>query len=310
MDHSTAILIYNIFNSISIFMSFIVLIFLFRVSKWNSYFSVLLANFHLSLILEGITAIPYVYRSSHSLCIGIEVVRMYMDLWNICIVFALIVCHCAAISGKYSSVVKTRKYLRNWIYIYPLVMCLLPLATNDYSYDDDNPWCSIQHRAYSWPVLLCYTLVWLGLLNSLVMFSITFYRLWKTTNVEKLLQVFGSTVGLYALGGFSLWVPRSIVLFSRNQNKLSFGNYFYSNLPIAIEGIIFFTIFFVQERNAILTFEGELSTPNIGSPSIFTWEKEDVLRLISEADSNSFSLNLELDSSPSFATSNNNLPTL
>jgi hypothetical protein len=121
-------------------------------------------------------------------------------------------------------------------------------------------------------------------LNSLVMFSITFYRLWKTTNVEKLLQVFGSTVGLYALGGFSLWVPRSIVLFSRNQNKLSFGNYFYSNLPIAIEGIIFFTIFFVQERNAILTFEGELSTPNIGAPSTFSWEQEEVLRLLSAAE--------------------------
>jgi hypothetical protein len=290
MNEKELILIFNILNSVSIVLSCIVLIFLYRNAKWNSYFSALLVNFHISLVLDGIVCVPYLYRSNYDLCIAVEVFRTYLDMFNISVLLVLVMCHCLLIVGKYGIVVKVLTGLRIFIYVYPLIITFLPFVTYSYEISNNNPWCSIPHLKNRWPVFLYYITVWLFLAIAVIMVTYTAIKLCRSQHAaEKLFTVFFSTVGLYAFFGFCLWVPRSVFRFDHDEenhddnNYQIFLSYFISYIPIAVEGFVFFCIFFFQERVAIISFETDLSNSTAGAQSIFTWEKgEDVLRLISD----------------------------
>jgi magnesium-transporting ATPase (P-type) len=289
--------IFNVFNSCSIFGSLLVVLFLFRYSRWNTYFSRLIAMFHVSLILEDISSYPYIYRQDRDLCIVIEFFHAYFDMMNVLIVFALVIYHCMSLlSEKFLIFGKWKhfKYTTLSIIFFPFI-CSFFFITNSFYVSSQNPWCSAPHGDNRWPVVLFYVVVWICLVVSIIIFLFTWFHLWRISvkfesnesSSHSLAPTFFNTVGWYCLCGIAFWVPRSILRFTKLHFRMIYFQYFVSYIPTAISGIIFTIIFFLNERKALRQWEDDIGER--GDVTSFSWEEKDVMNLFEEGSSSSLS---------------------
>ncbi len=294
-DRESAFISLYVLFTISIAISIWTLYLLAKHATFQSIFSQLLVYLHVSLFLDQILSLPFIYNTNSYLCSTAACLQYYVCLMNVvCVGLIVFTHHCtifAIDTGNLSNdmtiedntsvssnacsrliamcccqwrlnLSKLRKQMRqycHWIVFgFPLI-ALLPLTTN--AYNDINtsvPWCIMMsyHQQY-WVLGIFFVWLWLILLLCLLSYLYAVIQFALTKN-WMLMRKFTSTVGLYAIISIAIWICRCYKRVESLIAPSSAGITFDSMLTIIIPiyiASILYGIIFLFEYRTLFRFE-------------------------------------------------------
>lgn len=170
----------------------------------------LLLYLHLSLLLEEICIIPFLYTGSEGLCRFVGFVQIYAGLSNI-MAMALLVLYFVSYLTAYSQrlLLFITAYKEALIFAFPLIT-LLPLSTNAYGRTNEV-FCGLPNDtkgANYWAIFTLHLWLWLALIGCC---WFLFKTLYKAVQLDKSLagKIF-TTVGIYVMVTMAAWMERTI----------------------------------------------------------------------------------------------------
>ena len=237
----------------------------------------LLLLVHLTLLMEEVSSLPYLFNDSSGLCTTMAFLRFYSGLGNAMSLGLLV------ISYRYHFMEDTigiipfiEKYCTSIVGILPLIT-LLPFVTNSYK-NNNEVWCFMETDTIvsnMWAFLVFYAWAWVILIFSTI---VLVYTIYEVCMIDKEMgKLLCSTTGMYATISILAWIPRSVARFAHfGQRDLGNEAYLYAYFPIYIAGIIY-TFVFMREKSALLLFDrlsdwNNESTGNRESGASFSWE--------------------------------------
>ncbi len=186
--------------------------YIFLNSKKNAVSPRLLLYLHLSLLIEEICTLPFIFTPSPGLCKFVGFVSFYASLANI-MAMGLLVVHYVNYISSYSPWLMKRiaKHKTRMVFGFPLIT-LLPFATPDHSYGRTNHvFCGLPSDSLTqniWAIAILHFWLW-------IIMAIATYRLVQTlyTALKLDLNIAGkilSTIGIYVLVTMLAWLERTI----------------------------------------------------------------------------------------------------
>jgi len=249
-------MIYYILAFFSITGAILVAISILRSKKYHTTFSSVVLCLHISLCINEITLLPYVFSGNQIICSIAEIIHYYTTLMNYFALFILVQAHMFNMLESY------RKIMIPFLERYGLyIICILPMMTffrflDEHFYDVSYPWCSIHSSSLNPLYFFTYELwMWLILSSCLLEVIVSTYYIYRKGDSWIAWRYF-CTIGFYmiiALGGF---LPNAIIItvYNHEDDDGSFSLRLTSFLPFYISGILYTIIFFL-DRDAIENFE-------------------------------------------------------
>lgn len=248
--------IYYILAAFSISGALLVAYTIFRYSKSHTTFSNVVLALHISLCVNEIATLPYVFSGNNVTCIMAEVVHYYATLMNYFALAVLIQAHmCNVIDQlRIALMGPIERYGLYFIYLAPL-MVFFRFIDPLYS-DTRYPWCTV-HASSRDPLYILTYYMWLYIVIivcTLEVFFSTFY-IYRRTDKYMAWRYFAS-IGFYMLIALGEFLPNTIItaIFSSTDDDGDFANRMGSYIPLYISGILY-TIIFFRDRDAIENFE-------------------------------------------------------
>lgn len=238
----------------------------------------LLLSIFITLLVEEITTLPFVYTWNNSFCGFVAVVHTYSGLANAIAIGSLMMYfHCSHTCNEripFAMSTLIRDWSRFAIFVFPFIT-LLPFSTNSFG-RDDVLWCRIQTTdqvGNLWSVLVFHLWVVAIMLIAVVMISRSIYAAYKIH-----MKIGGrllSSIGSYSMVAFVIWLFRlTVIIGSFFTADRSSELLFVSELVIQIMGIAFSVIFFL-DMSIIIDFRTGSEVMNKSSilcGSILNWE--------------------------------------
>jgi hypothetical protein len=277
MGHQAAFIAYYVVAGVSAVCSVFVSATLCLYGSLKTTATQLLLLLHITLLLEEISSLPFVFNDVRGICTAVAFLHFYSGLANAVAVGLLV------ISYRYHFMEDTlgvtqfiEKYSNYLVGVLPLIT-LLPLTTGSYSNHNDV-WCTMQTDSFLtnlWAFVIFYFWAWPILIFSTIVLYYTMHQVYSIDR-EIGFKLF-STTGMYAIVSILSWVPRTVARFSTFGRKLDNTSFLYAYFPVYIAGIIY-TLVFIREKKALLLFDrlsdwtGESGgfTPEMSTS--FSWE--------------------------------------
>ncbi len=239
---------------------------------------------HLTLLLEDISTLPFVYNGEATICQIMGFIRVYSGLSNIILVGCMVqVYRNLFIEDTYDTTAFLNKYAEWMAFVFPLIT-VLPFSMNMYQGINDT-WCA--EPIYTWQQTLWFWMVSL-LWTFLVIFPAVYtlsYTLYTVYRVDKELgNKLIKTIGMYSLVSLVVWN----FLVASSFETLS---HFTANFIIYLCGVLYFLIFLTEKKSLRLLEEFVASThdPNLDDETVsggssreqtpiascFSWELDD-----------------------------------
>jgi hypothetical protein len=298
MDYNqyTSFVAFYILTAICIILNIIVLIDI-ALKKYNTPFLRLIKFFHLSIIGDVFTALPFIFKQPIGLCLAFESFKFYFGLMNILIIFFLVQAHQIHLFEQSKRFVTSsvRRYVYLFVFIFPCIV-FLPFITDDYV-DSECAWCTLTwDRGGTWLIFIQYMWVWLVLLaNFFTNIRIIHYITHHAYDRQLVIKFCLNVIFYSIICGIS-WIPRFYEMWetSRDDDENSTVLRFYQFFPISIAGILYCFLFFIN-RKVLLEFEqssGREGVPGSQSNDFLTFKTNDLLTIVDESggpNTNSFS---------------------
>ena len=211
---------------------------------------------HITQIILTITSLPEIYNYSDGVCAFTGWLRTYAQLSN---TFIPLIINILIYQTLFNENFNIQKFSLNYhfygiifIFYVPLVS-LLPFSTNSYgtSINTDWDWCLLEASSHNdtWEVILIFMFAWFSLILTIILTIHTFIKISKFHEIinTQLLQI----IGYYPLICIFIWIPRTILrieLFYNNYSQ-SLVSYYYLNICCLIQGILYNTIYLIQEKS-------------------------------------------------------------
>lgn len=229
---------------------------------------------HITLLIEDISSLPYVFNYNDNLCKIMGFIHIYSGLANVVVVGSMMVTYrylfiedtwhiCAFI-------VKWANYL---VFAFPLIT-LLPFITDSFGEEDGNTWCGLGNKndiARIWIICVFYGWILIILISSSASLINTIWTVYKA-DPEMALKLFNS-IGLYATITILSWIPRGISKIKMIDTFQSVWGYYF----IYFSGFFYFLVFLSEKRSLQLLEINNLSERKSGAPKeSFSWEIDSV----------------------------------
>jgi hypothetical protein len=296
MDYNqyTSFVAYYILTAICILLNIIVLIVIAH-KQYHTPFLRLIGFFHLSIIGDCFTALPFIFKQPIGLCFAFESFKFYFGLIYILIIFFLLHAHQIHLFEHSKRFVtgKIRRYVYIFIFVFPCIV-FLPFITDDYV-DSECAWCTLTwDRGGTWLIFIQYIWVWLVLLaNFFTNVRIVYYITHHAYDRQLILKFCLNVIFYSIICGIS-WIPRFYEMWetSRDDDENSTVLRFYQFFPISIAGILYCFLFFIN-RKVLLEFEQSSGREGVGgsrSTDFLTFKTNDLLTIVDETGHNTNSL--------------------
>ena len=290
-----AMIIYLILSGISVLINgIIVLMILQRVTKIQTPYLLLIFYFHISIVGDVITALPYMFDSSTEWCKFNEPMKYYFSLMNILIIMLLVQGNriTLTLASDMAVVFEKRVFAYFLIFLLPCIS-FIPYATDYYQHDNpNNPFCTVTDRAGSyWPIVVQYFWVWLVNFFNLFTNGYLSYVLLCGDHYPQLRRRFFFGIGGYSLIAIVAWISRAAAQFSlpipsdddsTGENEVVRYELF-RFYPMVIASLFYASLFFVN-RKTILMLERSKSTASSNTLSIGV---KDLLDIVESGDGKS-----------------------
>jgi hypothetical protein len=249
--------------------------FIWKHSTKGSLSSRLLLGLHITVFLEELTSLPFIFAVDNNLCKAFGFFHFYTGLANITVTCILTLHYCNHIffSNVWLSTTIDR-YFNIVSFCFPLIT-LLPFVTDSYHSTNAN-WCSLpssNHIANEWSIAVFYSWVWFMLLGSL---SLICYVMYRARLLDKSVskKVF-SSFGIYVFITVLCWLPRSAPRFVKLFYSFSVSDsaYMWTTIPLYLTGL-FYCLCLWSDRT-FLHIEDSNRTPSDELDVHFAWEDFD-----------------------------------
>lgn len=237
---------------------------------------------HVTLLLEELSTIPYLYNGNHGLCEFMGFLHLYSGMTNsVVVLFMTLIYRYIFIEDTYKVSQFITARLEFLIFI-PSLVSALPFTTSSYG-EVESAWCDIENSTDSsaiWATLLFFGWICTLIVISGIVFCVTVWRVHKTDPemAKRLLR----TIGLYGMVSVVAWLPR--VVSREHVMRKEYGN-----IIVFISGVLYFFIF-LQQKSALKLFEVFMAQNEIDldgtdggdgfsrarvSSRMFSWEEDD-----------------------------------
>ena len=215
----------------------------------------LLLLVHVTLFLEELSSLPYVYNGVEFLCSAVSFFHFYSGLANAVAVGLLVVSYrYHFFEEKAESVKLIFKYSVLLVLGFPLIT-LLPFATDSYT-NNNEVWCTMQVDTQTtniWAIAVFYFWAWTILLISTFILIYTMYQVYSID--QEIGSNMFSTTGMYSIISIVAWIPRSVARFINfrggGMDNMAF---LYAYIPVYVAGILY-TCVFLREKKSLLLFD-------------------------------------------------------
>jgi hypothetical protein len=256
--------------------------------KFRTPFIELIFYFHISVIGDVLTALPYIYKNESGWCTANESFKFYFGLMNILIIFFLIQAHRIQLFHENKIFTARRKFCTLLlIFSFPLI-AFLPYIDKVYG-DAEGPWCILSYgRAPIWVIMVQFIWIFLLSLSNFIthMYIIAYFI--HHSYDPKLLVKFMLNVFAYSSIATLSWIPRIRNLWDHRKNEDDDNasvTRFYQFYPVVIAGICYVILFFIN-RNALFQYEREKSQNTDGSLHFNT---KDILNIVDNTENSTLS---------------------
>jgi hypothetical protein len=285
-EYSTLI-VFSVFLGIGIVLNAaVLLVILSRKKAIQTAYLLLLVFFHVAILGDLFTALPYVYKSSPIWCLVNESLKYYFGLMHILVIGFLIQGNRLILFNQLNKITyRTRIFAYITIFIFPCAV-FFPYIGGDYVVREGSPFCTIIYdRNDGWSIVVEYMWILLilfinGITNAVLVYHIATCESSRIVWEQYFWNVFSYTV----IAGLS-WIPRFVVMFtfyvadddSNGNDNLLLREYYYIYFPMLIAAIFYALLFFVNQK-FIFSFERHKSTAN----DTMTFNTNDILTIIEE----------------------------
>jgi hypothetical protein len=273
--------IYFILAALSITGALLVGYSILRYSKSHTTFSNVVFALHVSLCINEIATLPYVFSGNNVICIMAEMVHYYSTLMNYFSLAVLIQAHMCNVIDELRAMFMgpIERYGLYIVYLAPL-MVLFRFIDPLYS-DTLHPWCTV-HASSREPLYVLTYYMWLYMVIvvcTLEVFLSTFY-IYRRTDKYMAWRYF-SSIGFYMLIALAEFLPNVIItaVYASTDDDGNFDNRIGSYIPLYISGILY-TIIFFRDRDAIENFEAYREQNPDGSRA---FSVADIMDIVEEA---------------------------
>jgi len=215
----------------------------------------LLLLVHLTLFLEELSSLPYIYNPVESLCDTVSFLHFYSGLANAVAVGLLVISYrYHFFEEKADSVKLVFKYSVLLVLGFPLIT-VLPFITDSYSNNNDV-WCTMQVHTKTtniWAIAIFYFPAWSILLISTIILVYTMCQVYSID--QEIGSNMFSTTGMYSIISILAWIPRSIARFiNYGGGEVDNNAFLYAYIPVYVAGILY-TCVFLREKKSLLLFD-------------------------------------------------------
>jgi len=248
-------LFYYIIGVISILGCALVIAYLLRFGKFHTPFTYVVLYLHISLCLEEIVTLPYLFNEIPTICYIAEMLHYYAVLMNITSVVVIVQIHlCNVIDSMQHYMTRIEKYGPYCIIGFP---CIVFLRLIDPVYQETQyPWCVIHANPFNPLLFFTYYLwIYLALTLCLIRCLQSAYYIHLRADMYLAWKYFRA-IGGYTFIALLAWLPTTIttVLNANPDDDGSTVIRLYSYLPLYISGLCYTLIFF-HDKEAIASFE-------------------------------------------------------
>ncbi len=261
---------------IAILMSGTSTLYIFFNSKKNAISPRLLLYLHLSLFVEEICCIPFLYTPSPGLCKFVGWLSYYASLANI-MAMSLLVVHYVNYLSSYSPWLMKRIaiYKTRMVFGFPLIT-LLPLSTPNNSYGRTSDiFCSLPSETMVqniWAVAVLYFWLWVALAVAIYRLVQTLYKALKLDfNIAS--KIF-STMGIFVFVTMLAWLERTIprLMHIVDPHFKAPPGIFYTLIYLIYAMGIIYGILLIYDPKVVLVDYGEGDIDGDDGSSQVDWE--------------------------------------
>lgn len=213
IESHPGILTYLVFCLLAIVINIVILfMILIRTASIQTPYLLLIFYFHISIVGDLVTSLPYVFTPFHDWCITNEAFKYYFNLMNLLIVAFLIQGNRTTLMNGDRGVSLWKRFVAYFmIFVFPCIS-FLPMIDGFYRHGDGgNPWCTVAFdRTGFWPFVVQYLWVFIVLaINSFT--NVYLFRFLVLRDSSALMrQRFIRMIGSYAMLVLVSWIPRFI----------------------------------------------------------------------------------------------------
>lgn len=198
---------------VSMIVTPIVIVHMYHQSNLEDLKYFLLFLLHITLFLEDISTLPYVWSSVDVLCKIMGWLHFYSGFANVLVVTLMGFHYLSYLLSNYPTQINLwiERYGVYLIFGLPLIT-LLPFSTDSYGVSNDD-WCTLpsgSRASNNWAIIVFYSWIWLCIVINVVQLSVALYRVNKQAGVEQLRSNLFTSIGLYILITTICWLPRVI----------------------------------------------------------------------------------------------------
>lgn len=246
---------YYVFGGISLIANVAVIFDLIKGGKFTTSFTHIIFALHVSIIVEEIVTLPYVFNDIHTICIIAELIHYYCVLLHmVCVACLVLTYYSALFEDRYNF----RDFLENYgiylIYLFPSII-LFRLCDNNYQ-NVQYPFCVIHAATFEALYLFTYYIwVWSVLAGSNLFVIFATYHIYIKSDAM-IASRFLFSVGLYILAAIIGWLPTTVIslAFSNPNDDGSTDQRMGSYVPVYASGLLYAFLFF-KDRHSIFQFE-------------------------------------------------------
>lgn len=209
----------------------------------------LLLYLNVTLTIESIATLPYIFTWNHGLCKFVAWIHTYCSMGNMTATLLLTLYF---VNNVYSTDYVISRFIQRWKTVMVVVCPLMTaLAFIGDAYGEDHQyWCSITlstPQSFAWGVSVFYVWIWIAMVCCIILVTKVLLAMRKLQGSGR--DVF-STVGLFVYAGVGLWIPRTFRKFYvwLSGSEFSPMEYALMTLPIYITGILY-TIIFMYDKS-------------------------------------------------------------
>jgi hypothetical protein len=248
-------LFYYIFGAVSLILNGAVLADMWKGGKFATSFTHIIFALHVSIVVEEIVTLPYVFNDIQAICIIAELIHYYCVLLHmVCVACLILTYYSALFEDRYNFRDFLEKYGIYLIYLFP---CIILFRLCDSNYENvQYPFCVIHAATFDALYLFTYYLwVWFVLAGSVLFVMFASYHIYRKSDAL-IAWRFICSVGVYILAALIGWLPTTIIAlaFSNPNDDGSTDQRMGSYVPVYASGLIYAFIFF-KDRHSIFQFE-------------------------------------------------------
>lgn len=227
-----------------------------RKKLTSSTISFIILALHISIFVEGIAVLPYIFSEVNELCITVEFIHYYcVVLHMIAVSFLIQVYYGTLFEDRFKIKAFIRDYGVYLIYTLPLIV-LFRLSDDGYQ-NTLYPFCVVHRETFGTLLLVTHFIwIWAALTGCTLFIIFATYKIYKKSDAYIAWRFFAS-VGMYIMAALIGWIPATVIAFAfpdPEDDDTTSDQQFVSYIPLYISGIIY-ALIFIRNREAIEQFE-------------------------------------------------------